>query len=58
MTLVTILYVLLILSVFLNLRLFIRVHKLEKDIKRIRGGVELSKEELRRIRSRISKMRG
>jgi len=58
MTLVTVLYVLLILSVFLNFRLFIRVHKLEKDIKRIRGGVELSKEELQRIRSRISKMRG
>ncbi len=58
MTLVTVLYLLLILSVFLNLRLFIRVHKLEKDIKRIRGGVELSKEELQRIRSRISKMRG
>ncbi len=54
---VTVLYVLLILSLFFNLRLFIKVYRLEKDIKRIKGGVELSKEELQQLRARLSKIR-
>jgi di/tricarboxylate transporter len=48
----------LIISLFFNLTLFHKIERQKKEIQKIRGGVQLSREELEKLRSRLSRIKG
>ncbi len=54
MELLTILYVLLGLSTLFNILLLLRIKYLRDEIRELKGGVELSKEELNQLKNRLS----
>lgn len=57
MDLHTLLYVLLGLSTLFNVLLLLRIKYLRDEIREIRGGVELSKEELDQLKNRLSSIK-
>jgi len=57
MNLVLTLYVLLFVSVIFNLLLLVRVKYLQEEVSQVRGGVDLSREELEQLKSRVSQFK-
>ncbi|GBE54708.1 MAG TPA: hypothetical protein ENH28_00110 [Euryarchaeota archaeon] len=53
----TILYAMLSLSIVLNVLLLLRLKYLKEDILELKGGVELSKEELELLKDRLTKIK-
>ncbi|GCC10762.1 hypothetical protein IPdc08_00798 [archaeon] len=53
----TILYAMLSLSIVFNVLLLLRLKYLKDDILELKGGVELSKEELELIKDRLTKIK-
>ena len=49
--------ILLVGSLLFNLLLLIRVQKLKKDVRGIKEGIQLSKEELEQLKTRIGKIK-
>ncbi|NOZ59351.1 MAG: hypothetical protein GXO66_07250 [Euryarchaeota archaeon] len=52
-----IIYVLLFISVVFNVLLLFRIKYLREDIREIRGGVQLSQDELQQLRGRLQKIK-
>lgn len=50
-------YILLFISIIFNVLLLFRIKYLREDIREIRGGVELSQEELDKLKSRLQKIK-
>jgi hypothetical protein len=48
----------LFISVIFNVALIFKIERQKTEIQKIRGGVKLSKEELERLKSRLSKIKG
>ncbi len=55
--LITILYVLLSFSILFNILLLLRIKYLREEIRELKGGVELSKEELELLKNRLTKIK-
>jgi hypothetical protein len=53
----TLLYTLLFISISTNIVLLVRIQQLQKSLKKIKGGVELSREELEQLRARLKRLK-
>jgi hypothetical protein len=51
------LYTLLFISISTNIVLLVRIQQLQKSLKKIKGGVELSREELEQLRARLKRLK-
>jgi|Deesub1362A_J573_1020465.scaffolds.fasta_scaffold00771_7 hypothetical protein len=52
-----VIYILLFISVIFNVLLLFRVKYLKEEIREIKGGVQLSQEELNKLKSRLLKIK-
>jgi hypothetical protein len=57
MSIYLIIYILLFISVIFNVLLLFRIKYLREEINEIRGGVQLSQEELDKLKSRLQKIK-
>ncbi|WP_457555444.1 hypothetical protein [Candidatus Pyrohabitans sp.] len=57
MSIYTVIYILLFISVVFNVLLLFRIKYLKEDIREIKGGVQLSRDELQQLRSRLRRIK-
>ena len=57
MSIYVIIYILLFISITFNVLLLFRIKYLREDIREIKGGVELSQEELDRLKNRLQRIK-
>jgi|Deesub1362A_J573_1020465.scaffolds.fasta_scaffold00005_24 hypothetical protein len=53
----TLIYSLLLISLATNIVLLFRIQQVQKKLKKLQGGVELSREELEQLKDRLQKLK-